>query len=79
VSGVAATGRVLSWGALAGGGVGLLGVIAIGAALLSGDGATGEALLPALLLVLPVLGAGALAGYLGALAVVGVRRLMRAR
>jgi hypothetical protein len=71
--------NVLARGILVGVGVGLLGVVGIGAALLSGDGATAEALLPALLLVLPVLGAGALTGYLGGLAALGVRRLASRR
>jgi hypothetical protein len=63
----------ISWGIAAGLAAGVLAMLWITIALLTGDGATAKVLYPALLFLLPVLAIGAAAGYCAGLAVLAVR------
>lgn len=56
-----------------------LALLGISVYLLTGPGATASVLLPVLLLLLPLLGAGALCGWLVALAIKAGRRGVRSR
>ena len=65
--------NAVQWGIAAGLAASVLAMLAVTVVLMTGDGATAKVLYVALLLLLPVLGIGALAGYLAGLAVLGAR------
>lgn len=73
----AATRNPILWAVLCGVAIAAIAMLWLTIALLTGSGATKDALLPALLFLLPVLGLGALAGWLIGLAATGIARLAR--